>query len=130
MRTPLKVGISAQNNHREVERERHTHRRTHSCKRTQEVDAFDDFLAPQLAMHQYAGVWQKKSDRKQDGVAIFWNTQRFALEARDHVEFGLKEGVGLYVCLRQQVMSLSHLISSSWKKTQDCLKTSGSSCNF
>ena len=67
----------------------------------QEVDAFDDFFVPQLALHHYEGVWQKKSERKQDGVAIFWKTPRFALAARDHIEFGLKDGVGLVVCLNR-----------------------------
>ena len=117
----------------------------------QEVDAFGDFLEPELAGHGYTGVWQKKSGKKQDGVATFWcdaqrsaapcarahthtraptglsvsgndraeqaalhvssertprnparrNTKRFALAERDHLDFGLKEGVGLYVCLNQ-----------------------------
>ena len=38
----------------------------------QEVDAFGDFLEPELAGHGYAGVWQKKSGSKKDGVATFW----------------------------------------------------------
>ena len=68
----------------------------------QEVDAFSDFLEPELAKHDYAGVWQKKTERKQDGVAIFWKAQNFVLEAREHCEYQLKDGVGLFVRLNHK----------------------------
>ena len=66
----------------------------------QEVDAFTDFLQPELEKHAYCGIWQKKTEAKQDGVAIFWKTQDFQLEAHDHVEYQLKNGVGLFIRLK------------------------------
>lgn len=68
----------------------------------QEVDAFNDFLQPELEKHQYTGIWKKKTGAKQDGVAIFWKAQHFSLGAHDHVEYHLKDGVGLFVCLQNQ----------------------------
>jgi len=94
----------------------------------QEVDAFSDFLEPELAKHDYAGVWQKKTEKKQDGVAIFWKAQKFALEAREHCEYQLKNGVGLFVRLNHKggspiCVANTHLF---WNPAMEYIKLSQS----
>ena len=65
----------------------------------QECDDWHDFVAPEMERHGYLGVIKVKTDGKKDGVAVLWRKDKFVFRSSDSIEYGIRSGVGLVVCL-------------------------------